>query len=350
MSEINTLISNEPYSLPQKEKEILFKSALITSIKFHYTKCPEFKLLCDSNNFDPDKYFSIEDVPYIPINLFKRLKLLSVPESEIVKKVISSSTTGNIPSSIYLDNTTTKRQIKCLNSIMNSFLGNKRKTFVIFDNEKTITLSGISLSSRGSAIRGMLPFAKKMHFILNNDLKLDYQKLQSILDELRGEEIYFFGFTWLIYKILTENPSLKISNTSQLLHIGGWKKIKDIGVNKEEFNNLVKASLNAIAVRDIYGMTEQLGTVYIDCENGYKHVPAYSEILMRDPKNLTSTNEGLIQLLSPIPNSYPGISILSDDIGIIIGEDNCSCGRKGKYFLFKERAKKAEIKGCGDTL
>ena len=33
----------------------------------------------------------------------------------------------------------------------------------------------------------------------------------------------------------------------------------------------------------------------------------------------------------------------------IIGEDNCKCGKKGKYFLVHGRAKEAEIRGCSDA-
>ena len=100
-------------------------------------------------------------------------------------------------------------------------------------------------------------------------------------------------------------------------------------------------------------MTEQLGTIYPDCSEGNKHVSAYSEIFIRNTDTLEIEEigtSGFIQLVSPIPQSYPGISLLSDDIGKIIGVDDCACGRKGKYFRFEKRTEKADIKGCGDTI
>jgi hypothetical protein len=54
-------------------------------------------------------------------------------------------------------------------------------------------------------------------------------------------------------------------------------------------------------------------------------------------------------LLSLIPKSYPGHSILTEDLGTIYGVDNCQCGRKGKYFKVHGRIKSAEIRGCSDT-
>ena len=54
--------------------------------------------------------------------------------------------------------------------------------------------------------------------------------------------------------------------------------------------------------------------------------------------------------MSILPNSYPGHNILTEDIGKVYGEDNCKCGRKGKYFHIFGRLEKAEIRGCSDTI
>ena len=140
-----------------------------------------------------------------------------------------------------------------------------------------------------------------------------------------------------------------------IIHIGGWKKLTDLSVNKEKFNEITSNFFNTKSenIIDFYGMTEQLGIVYPDCSEGNKHVPIFADIFIRDVHNqkiLPYNTPGFIQILSPIPNSYPGISILTDDIGEILGEDDCPCGRKGKYFLFTKRSEIADPKGCGDTL
>jgi hypothetical protein len=58
---------------------------------------------------------------------------------------------------------------------------------------------------------------------------------------------------------------------------------------------------------------------------------------------------GLIELLSVIPRSYPGHVLLSEDEGILLGVDDCPCGRKGKYFKVLGRIQNAEVRGCSDT-
>ena len=161
----------------------------------------------------------------------------------------------------------------------------------------------------------------------------------------------------LIITNSTAIPELTVKKLKNIIiiHMGGWKKLQDLQISKEQFNQMASDFFNCKKEKiiDIYGMTEQLGTIYPDCDAGYKHVPTYSEIMIRNTDTLEIEDigkSGFIQLLSPIPHSYPGISLLSDDIGKIIGIDNCPCGRKGKYFQFEKRAEHADIKGCGDTI
>ena len=54
--------------------------------------------------------------------------------------------------------------------------------------------------------------------------------------------------------------------------------------------------------------------------------------------------------MSLLPTSYPGNSILTEDIGSIYGLDNCSCGKKGKYFKVYGRIESAELRGCSDVI
>jgi hypothetical protein len=99
-------------------------------------------------------------------------------------------------------------------------------------------------------------------------------------------------------------------------------------------------------------MVEQTGSVYVECERGYLHSSVYSDVIVRDPVSFEPCdfNEpGILQVLSVIPTSYPGHSLLTEDEGIIFGEDDCLCGRRGKYFTVFGRMKGAEARGCSDT-
>ena len=90
----------------------------------------------------------------------------------------------------------------------------------------------------------------------------------------------------------------------------------------------------------------------MECDAGHLHAPAWSEILIRDPMTFAPLGKGepgLVQLFSVIPQSYPGHSILSEDVGEILGVDDCSCGRKGTRFRILGRLEQAEVRGCSDS-
>ena len=96
-----------------------------------------------------------------------------------------------------------------------------------------------------------------------------------------------------------------------------------------------------------------MGVIFPDCEAGYKHASDLSEVIIRDSitlEVLPHNQEGLIQFLSPVPHSYPGISVLTDDIGFIAEDQTCTCGREGTKFKIIGRAKKAEVRGCGEIM
>ena len=89
----------------------------------------------------------------------------------------------------------------------------------------------------------------------------------------------------------------------------------------------------------------------MECEAGYLHSSIFSDInILRTDFSTCDMNEiGLVQLSSILPFSYPGHIILTEDTGEIMGEDDCSCGRLGKYFQIYGRVMHAEVRGCGDT-
>ena len=106
------------------------------------------------------------------------------------------------------------------------------------------------------------------------------------------------------------------------------------------------------AIHDYYGMVEQTGCIYMQCEFGHLHTSIFSDVIIRrsiDFAECGSGEEGIMQVISTIPESYPGHSLLTEDKGIILGVDDCPCGRKGKYFKVTGRIKNAELRGCSDT-
>ena len=165
-----------------------------------------------------------------------------------------------------------------------------------------------------------------------------------------------FGFTFMIwqhfYKLLKENDYYIDLSKGVLIHGGGWKKLENQSVSQGKFKEEIKAVCGVEEIFDYYGMVEQTGSIYMECEFGHLHASIFSDVIIRRSIDFSVAEigeEGIIQVLSMIPESYPGHSLLTEDKGILLGEDNCPCQRKGKFFKVTGRIKNAEIRGCSDT-
>jgi phenylacetate-coenzyme A ligase PaaK-like adenylate-forming protein len=169
--------------------------------------------------------------------------------------------------------------------------------------------------------------------------------------------VLIFGFTLMVWQHFIQ--PLIASGRSNLLpqtllfHSGGWKKLQDQAVSNDTFKATVRQALGEqVAIHNFYGMVEQIGSVFVECEHGHLHAPSYADVIIRDQETLAEQDVGeigLIQVLSFIPTSYPGHSILTEDLGRLLGEDNCPCGRKGRYFEVLGRLPKTEVRGCSDV-
>jgi hypothetical protein len=125
-------------------------------------------------------------------------------------------------------------------------------------------------------------------------------------------------------------------------------------VTKDVFAAGVAAAFGCSPDRviDFYGMVENVGVVYPDCEQGNKHVPAFADVIIRNELTLEPVamgQRGLMQVCSVLPTSFPGFLVLTEDIAELIHHDGCACGRRGTAFRFVSRAPKAEVRGCGNV-
>lgn len=344
----------QPYDLSKNEKETHLLQKLNELTAWHMTHCEAYRQMMQKSQLQIEAK-QLEDVPYFPVQLFKLMNLYSVPKEEVFKVLTSSGTTGQQVSKIYLDKETAMLQTKTLVDVMRPLLDTKRLPMIILDT-KSVLKNRKSFSARGAGILGFANFGRKHFYALNDDMTLDIKGLQAYLEEYAGQRILLFGFTFMIwkyvyYEMIKQGITLDFGD-SILIHGGGWKKLKDEAVDQKTFNQLLKEQLGIREIHNYYGMVEQVGSIFVECSEGYLHAPSYADIIVRDKitfEPLLNGQEGLIQVLSELPKSYPGHSLLTEDIGTIHGEDNCTCGWKGKYFTVAGRIPKAEVRGCSDT-
>jgi hypothetical protein len=362
---IDELLRQPPYATKPGEFGDLLRAAVGEAIAHHCANCSAFARWYQKQGADPQA--EIEDlaqVPFLPVSIFKRLALESVGERDIVRVLKSSATSSQTPSRVVLDRVTRDRQIRTLAILLSALMGPERRPFVVLD-AAAAQGTDLELSARAAGLRGYLMMASETHYVMearDGRLELDVNKLEAVLDQFRARPVpvCVIAYTYVLYQhvvapLARAGRCLPLPAGSMVLHFGGWKRLERQAVDRTRLN-AEAARVFAVAepcVRDVYGFTEQLGVIYPDDGRGVRLVPVYAEVIVRDPVALEPVPDGvpgLLEFVTPLPRSYPGIALLVDDMGRIVSRDSGDGGRYGTRFEVLGRAPGAEIRGCGDTL
>ncbi len=352
---IDSLFKYNPLKFKKKFKKKFFLSFQKSLTKFHYERCYEYKKILNSKSIKISKIKKLEQIPYLPTKIFKDYSLKSIQNKQIVKIMNSSGTSNNNLSKIILDKNTSINQIKVLTKLVKSVIGDLRLPMIIIDSKSIIT-DRTKFSARVAGILGFSNFSKDTLFALNENMKLDYDNVLKFLNKYKNQKILIFGFTYLIYEnflqdLIKNQKKIDLSKTI-MIHGGGWKKLTNLNISNKEFKSKLKKITKINKIYNYYGMVEQTGSIFFECSEGNFHTSLFNDIIIRNNTNLkvNKTGEkGIIQIFSLIPKSYPGHSILTEDEGIILGEGDCACGIKSKYFNVLGRMENSEIRGCSDV-
>lgn len=345
-----------PFASPQPEKAQRLHERLLALTTQHAAACPPYAAMLNALHPGWQAAVTLDALPWLPVGLFKRLRLASVPAHEIVRELRSSGTTGSTPSTVLLDRATATAQSHALASIVTDFIGRERLPMLVIDQSDLLSRR-TALGARAAAVLGFSTFGRQHAYALRPDMSLDIALIEDFLARNAGLPVLLFGFTAVVWQHLLEalahtGRTLQFAPGSRLIHGGGWKRLAERQISKAQFKAHIGEMLGIHKVHDYYGMAEQVGSIFMECEHGRLHVPAYAEAIVRDPLTLRPLplgESGVIQVLSELPASYPGHSLLTEDVGAILGEDDCPCGRLGRSLRVDGRLPRAELRGCSDT-
>ena len=317
--------------------------------------CPFYMNFCD-NLFSDQSISSVYDLPFVPSTLFKDLDLKSIHEDDIYKTMVSSGTTGQQRSKIFLNKATASAQQRALTRIVTSALGTSRVPMLVMDSISQIK-DRTSFSARGAGILGFMMFGTKRSFALDERSKMCMESIKKFSSLKTEQTKFLFGFTAIIWEeilqFLESGSAILGDQEAVLIHGGGWKKLAEKNIDNRIFLREVKSKLGVnVEVIDYYGMVEQTGSIFLADEEGVFSTNEYNDIIIRDPKTLRALPNGSVgvaQVLSVLPESYPGFSILTEDLGCILRDEVSSNGSIKKRFVIKGRMPKTEIRGCGNT-
>ncbi len=345
-----------PFGDDQRKKDLIMTAELLELTEYHRQHCAVYSQMLHSMGFRSFAVNHYRDLPFLPVTLFKKLRLSSLEEGQEDYKVITSSGTGGQKrSQIVLDGETRIRQQQALACIGGDFLGSERMPMLMIDCPATVKKRN-HYSARTAGILGFSLFGTHRTYALRDeDMSLDLDVVFPFLEKYGKQKFLVFGFTYIVWKHLVrelEEKGIYLDmSRAVLVHGGGWKKLENEAVSRIEYKRRIAGVCGIENVIDYYGMAEQSGSIFMECSCGHLHCSDFSAVLMRRPQDFSVCEigeTGLIQVMSVVPKSYPGHSLLTEDEGRILGVDDCPCGRKGAYFEVLGRARHAELRGCSE--
>lgn len=354
MKVLKKLLEKNAFSLSPESKSKLFTKYINQLTLYHYQKSELYNKYLKGLNYRINKKHNLSQIPFLPVRLFKEFDFLSIKKKDIFKTLFSSGTTSGKLSKVYIDKNNALNQIKVLQNIFYNIIGNSRLPMIVVDKEFS-KLDRNNFNASAAAIKGFSIFSNNIFYLLDDRDNINYSKLNNFLNKNQKNKILIFGFTSNIFKHFIKKINLKkvnIKNFSNtlLIHGGGWKKIEDKKISRERFNSVLKKKYKINKIINYYGLVEQIGSIFFECNCGYFISSNYSDIIVRDENLEICKNgeSGIIQLVSLLPTSYPGHSILTEDVGRIVTKHNCKCYGNGTRFLIYGRLKNAELRGCSN--
>ena len=343
-----------PYSLPQAEREAIMLRGLDELTARHYAACPEYARILDGAWAGAAQAETLADVPFLPVSLFKSQRLKSVPDADVRVTLTSSGTTGQAVSSILLDAETSSIQQRALANSLTHVLGKQRLPMLVIDTD-SVFKDPLMMSARGAGVLGLMRYGRNHAFALDRDLKPDPDAVCAFLEANAGGPFFIFGFTYMVWVSFYEQFRGAGLNLSQgvLIHSGGWKKMVERSVDNVTFRKALGDTFGLTRIHNFYGMVEQIGSIFLEGPDGLLYPPNFADVIVRNPKTwepAANGQQGVIQVLSLLPHSYPGHSLLTEDMGVVEAVDPGNGGWMGKGIRVLGRVARSELRGCSDVI
>lgn len=352
-NELHEMFNRPQFQIPQAEKEELLLGRMNQLVEHHRTACEPYNRILSALDYHSAQ--TLADIPALPVSLFKTHYLTSIPPQDLFKTMTSSGTTGQAVSQITLDSQTASLQSRALTAILAKVLPGQRRPMIIIDGPDVVR-NRLRFSARSAGVLGILPFGRQHFYALDDDMNLDLAGLESFLQRHKGQPLVVFGFTFMIWKylhqaLLARGATVDLSRAT-LIHSGGWKKLAEEAVGNTQFKQALAETTGMLQIHNYYGMVEQTGSVFLEGDDGFLYPSNFSDVIVRDPntwKEAAYGQPGVVEVISALPESYPGHALLTEDMGMVHGVGQPESGWSGKQLTIIGRVPRAELRGCSDT-
>ncbi|MCD4769605.1 MAG: acyltransferase [Bacteroidales bacterium] len=283
----------------------------------------------DALGFDRNSVKATENIPFLPISLFKTREVKTgVFSPEII--FTSSGTTGSENSRHFVKQLSLYE--RSFIKGFNRFYGDPAEYSIIALLPSYIGNEGSSLIYMVNNLAACSPDRSGGFF--SEHLNMLPGKLKLLKEE--GRKVILIGVTYALLDMAEKYPA-DLSGII-VMETGGMKGRRREMV-REEVHGILKSAFNCDAIHSEYGMTELMSQAWSE-GNGLFHTPPWMKILIRDPLDpvdyLENGRTGGINIID-LANIYSCSFIETSDLGRKTDEHT---------FEVTGRFDNSDIRGC----
>ena len=304
--------------------EAEFSAAALALFRFQAERCEPYRRYVELLGINPAEVSRIEDIPFLPIELFKS-HTIYCGEGEPEMVFTSSSTTGQTPS---------RHPMAQLSIYERAFTEAFRTFYGPAEQYGIYALLPSYLQRKGSSLIYMadrlIAEAGSGGFYLD-----EYEKLIADMEADPKPKI-LLGVSYALWD-LAERYAPKLHNTV-VMETGGMKGYRE-EIPKEELHRILCEGFGVERIHSEYGMAELTSQAYSSGE-GIFRAPQWMKILVRDINDpfclLPAGARGGVNIID-LANIYSCAFIETQDVGRTFADGS---------FAIEGRIDRSEIRGC----
>lgn len=312
------------------QNDIDFENAALRVFNHQYINNLFYQRFCNLLGVTKTSVKKIENIPFLPIEFFKKEKIVST-KSPISKIFTSSGTTGSVTSKHYVSDLTIYE--KSFRLGFEYFYGDISEYIVL-------ALLPSYLERDGSSLVYM---AEKLIEDSNQPESGFYlyetEKLVAVLKKCISEhkKVLLLGVSFALLD-LVENHSIKLNDKVIVMETGGMKGRRKEMI-RQELHETLNKGFGISKIHSEYGMTELLSQAYSK-GNGIFNCPPWMKISIRNPEDpltfLGYNKSGGVNIID-LANINSCSFIATQDLGKIYSDTS---------FEILGRFDNSDIRGC----
>lgn len=310
-----------------KGRSFDFGMTALEVFSYQYTNNPVYKQWCDGLARTPGTIEHFEEIPFLPVEVFRNHKVLSknVIEQEVF---ISSGTTSENRSRHYVAD-------------LDLYRLSARKAFErIYGplHEKRILCL---LPSYVEAGHSSLVFMCQYFVSLSDHPESGFyhqkeNELIHLLNTGSATDTLLIGVTYALLDLFSKESSLPANTT--IIETGGMKGRRK-EMTREELHGMLTKASGIRSIHSEYGMTELLSQAYSTADALFEP-PPWMRVLIREPDDpfqlMENGRRGLINIID-LANIHSCSFIATQDIGRKMDNER---------FTVEGRSDNSDIRGC----